>query len=97
MCHANPSMMLRMRFEGYMKSQEFKRQWEVLPSGELHYRNPGIGSSNLDDPRHFMQWLTSLPNLRIGYVKPVPNQPKELLFPTQPLLNQIKKTSFCEP
>ena len=49
----NPSTNLKMRFEGYTHSPEFKRQWEVLPSGELHYRNPGINSSNLDNPQFF--------------------------------------------
>ncbi len=93
----NPSIDLKMRFEGYTRSQEFKRQWEELPTGELYYRNFGFNSHNLDDPRYFLQWLSSLPNLRIGYAKSAANQAKELVFPTQPLLDQLKKTAFCQP
>jgi hypothetical protein len=93
----NPNTNLKMRFEGYIRSEEFKRQWEILPTGELHYRNPGLDSSNLDDPRHFLAWLTSLPDLRIGYAKPVTGQVRELIFPTKPLLDAMKKSNFCEP
>jgi hypothetical protein len=97
----NPSVLLKMRFEGYMKSEEFKRQWEVLPTGELHYRNPGMGSANLDEARHFMQWLTSLPSIRLSYVRPQQrhdsSQPAELLFALKPLLDFAKKTDFCQP
>jgi hypothetical protein len=93
----NPTAELKMRFEGYMRSQEFKRKWEVLPGGELRYRNPGAGSPNLDDPRHFTVWLNSLPDLRIGYVKPVAGQPGELVFQTKPLLELVKKAELCQP
>jgi hypothetical protein len=93
----NPTLNLKMRFEGYMKSQEFKRQWERLPTGELHYRNSGFSSANMDDPRYFLTWLTSLPNLRVGYLKPIPGQTSEVVFPTQPLLDAIKKADLCQP
>jgi hypothetical protein len=92
-----PNATLKMRFEGYIKSQDFKRQWEILPTGEFHYRNPGMNSSNLDDPRHFLPWLASLPGLRIGPAKPVSGQPADLLFPLQPLLALVKSTDFCPP
>jgi hypothetical protein len=93
----NPSTNLKMRFEGYTRSEEFKRQWEVLPTGELHYRNPGFGSSNLDDPRHFLQWLKSLPNLRISSTKSGSGQAGELFFSMNSLLNEMTKSNFCEP
>jgi hypothetical protein len=92
----NPSVTLKMRFEGYIKSEEFKRQWEVLPTGELHYRNPGMGSANLDDPRHFMQWLNSLPSIRLAYARQRAAGPTELVFPLKPLLDEARKTHFCE-
>jgi hypothetical protein len=92
----NPSVTLRMRFEGYIKSEEFKRQWEVLPTGELRYRNPGIGSTNLDDPRHFTQWLNSLPSIRLAYARQRVAGPTELLFPLKPLLDEARKAHFCE-
>jgi len=96
-----PSTQLKMRFEGYTRSGEFKRQWEILPTGEFHYRNPGVGSANLDDTRYFMTWLSSLPDLRIGYTRPPENLPpgsaKELVFPLKPLLDATKKAEFCQP
>jgi hypothetical protein len=91
-----PNVLMSMRFEGYTHSQEFKRQWEVLPTGELHYRNAGIRSANLDDPVYFMQWLGSLPNLRIGYAKPTATQPKAMVFATKPLLELVKKAALCQ-
>lgn len=93
----NPSVDLKMRFEGYMQSKDFKRQWEILPTGELHYRNPGLGSSNMDNPRYFLQWLNSLPNLRIVYAKTTANTARELVFPLQPALAQLAKSNLCQP
>ena len=92
-----PIANLKMRFEGYTQSGEFKRQWEVLPTGEFHYRNPGMGSNNLDDPRHFFPYLIGLPNMRIGFVKPRPKQPGEVVFAAKPLIDLVRKTGFCEP
>jgi hypothetical protein len=93
----NPTAVLKMRFEGYITSKDFKREWEVLPDGEYRYKNSGLQSSNLDDPRYFLAWLTSLPNLRIGFAKLSAGQPKELLFPLKPLLEIVKKSDLCQP
>jgi hypothetical protein len=70
-----------------MRSEGFKRQWEQFPTGELHFCSSGFGSANMEDPRHLLQWLTSLPNLRIAYVKPLPDQPGELVLPIKSLLD----------
>jgi hypothetical protein len=93
----NPSTNLKMTFEGYMKWKPYTRSWEVLPSGELRYRNPGLDSPNLDGPRFFLKYLSSLPGLRIGYAKPAPESPPELLFQTRPLLDELNKTPVCRP
>ena len=93
----NPNVEVNMRFEGYIKSKWFKRSWEQLPSGELRYRNSGMNSSNLDDPRYFLAWLTSLPNLHVSLVKPMTNRPRELVFPTKPLLDSMKQDAICQP
>ena len=93
----NPNVEVNMRFEGYIKSKWFKRSWEQLPSGELRYRNSGMNSSNLDDPRYFLAWLTSLPNLHVSLVKPMTNRPRELVFPTKPLLDSMKQEAICQP
>jgi hypothetical protein len=97
-----PSVNLKMTFEGYIKSKPFTRTWSVLPSGELRYRNPGLDSPNMDSPRYFLTFLNSLPGLRIGYVKPGKGRSAspiqgEILFPTQPLLDELKKTPLCNP
>ena len=93
----NPSANLKLTFEGYTKWKPYTRSWEVLPSGELKYRNPGIDSPNLDGPRFFLKYLGSLPGLRIGYAKPAPESPPELFFRTQPLLDELNKTPVCQP
>jgi hypothetical protein len=93
----NPSANLKMTFEGYTKWKPLTRSWEVLPSGELRYRNPGIDSPNLDGPRFFLQYLNSLPGLRIGYARPAPGTPPDLVFQTRPLLNELIKTPACQP
>ena len=93
----NPSTNLKMTFEGYMKWKPYTRSWEILPSGELRYRNPGLHSPNLDDPRFFLKYLSSLPGLRIGYAKPAPESPPELLFQTRPLLDELNKSPVCQP
>jgi hypothetical protein len=93
----NPSANLKMTFEGYAKWKPYIRSWEILSSGELRYRNPGIESPNMDSPRFFLQYLHALPGLRIGYAKPVPGNPPDLLFQTRPLLDELNKTPVCLP
>jgi hypothetical protein len=93
----NPSANLRMSFEGYMKWKPYVRSWEVLPSGELRYRNPGLESPNMDGPRFFLPYLNSLPGLRIGYTKPSVGEPAELLFQTRTMLDELKKNPACQP
>jgi len=92
----NPSVTLKMRFEGYMTSHDFKREWEALPRGEYRYRNSGLSSANLDDPHYFLTWLASLPNLRIGFAKHALNQNTELVFPLKPLIDLVKKSDLCQ-
>jgi hypothetical protein len=91
-----PSVNLKMTFEGYMKWKPYVESWEALPSGELHYRNPSLQSPNMDSPRHFLQYLNSLPGLRIGYAKRSPTNPQELQFQLRPLLDEMRKISICE-
>jgi hypothetical protein len=93
----NPSANLRMTFEGYMKWKPYVRSWEVLPSGELRYRNPGLESPNMDGPRFFLPYLNSLPGLRIGYAKPSVGEPAEFLFQTRTMLDELKKNPVCQP
>jgi hypothetical protein len=92
-----PKVKLKMNYEGYIKWKPVTRDWEALPSGELHYLNPGVGSPNMEPARSFLPYLNSLPGLRIGYAKPGNGDPAELFFPTQPLLDEIKKTPTCAP
>ncbi|MGD0735398.1 MAG: hypothetical protein ABR976_09635 [Terracidiphilus sp.] len=92
-----PKVKLKMNYEGYIKWKPLTRDWELLPSGELHYLNPGAGSPNMEPARSFLSYLNSLPGLRIGYARPAKGDPAELFFPTQPLLDEIKKTPACAP
>ena len=92
-----PSISLKMTFEGYMKWKPYTRVWEVLPSGELRYRNPGMQGPNMETPRYFLPYLNSLPGLRIVLAKYAPGNPPELFFQTQPLLDEMKKIPLCAP
>jgi hypothetical protein len=87
---------LKISFEGYTRTKPAVRSWEVLPSGELRYRNPGLHSPNMETPRHFLAYLSSLPQLRIGYAEPVVGNPPDLVFDTQPLLDQLSATPLCQ-
>lgn len=91
-----PSVLLKMDFEGYMKWKPVTRAWSLLPTGELRYRNPGIESPNLDSLRSFLPYLRVLPGLRIGYAHAAPDGPRELLFATRPLLDEMAKTPLCQ-
>jgi hypothetical protein len=91
----HPSQKLQMDFEGYKTWRPFTRVWEVLPSGELRYRNPGMHSPNMEGPRYFLAYLSSLPSLRIGYENAGGADAAEEVFPTQPLLDELAKTPLC--
>lgn len=93
----NPTANLTMTFEGYMKWKPYVRSWEVLPSGEMRYRSPGLTSPNLDGPRFFLSYLNSLPGLRIGYAKRSVGDPPNLLFQTRPMLDELQKNPVCQP
>jgi hypothetical protein len=92
-----PQVKLRMVFEGYMKSKPFIRNWSALRNGEFRYSDPGLYSANMEPTRWFLPFLNSLPGLRIGYPKPEKGDPPELFFPTQPLLDELRKTPLCAP
>jgi hypothetical protein len=92
-----PGANLTMTFEGYTKWKPYVRSWEVLPSGELRYRNPGLESPNMDGPRFFLPYLNSLPGLRIGYAKRSVRDSPDLLFQTRPMLDELKKNPACQP
>jgi len=93
-----PAVNLKMRFEGYIQFESFTESWTELPWGELLYRNPGSTSPNLEDPQFFMQYLQSLPGLRIGYAKAAAgHSSQQLFFATQSMLQQMAKTPACAP
>lgn len=92
-----PGVNLKMTFEGYIKWKPFIRSWSLLPSGELQYRNAGSSSPNMEAAQSFLQYLNSLPGLRIGYAKPAKGDPGDLFFPMQPVLDELKKTPICPP
>ena len=92
-----PSVNIKMTFEGYIKWKPFIKGWSLLRSGELKYQNPGFGSPNMESSRWFMQYLNSLPGLRLSYAKPAAGDPPEVFFQTQPILDEMKKTPACAP
>lgn len=92
-----PSAKLKMGFEGYMKWKPVTRSWEMLPSGEWRYRNPGMHSPNMESLRYYLTWLNSLPTLRIAIVQPQPGGAQEEVFDARPLLNEMAKVPVCQP
>ncbi len=56
-----------MEFLGYTRVKPVKRQW-VTPEGlpdEFEYAAPGFRSGNMEDFRFYLQYLRSLPTLRL--------------------------------
>lgn len=97
--HPNPppSEKLTMDFEGYTKWKPMTRIWFAESSGELRYRNPGLHSPNLDTPRSFLVYLSSLPALRIGYSGAPAGKPAEVVFHVRSLLDEMARTPICQP
>jgi hypothetical protein len=93
----NPSVTLEMTFEGYIHSKPFRRVWEQVPNGRYKYRNPGMGSSNMESPRFFLAYLNSLPTLHLVSARPLPGKPRELFFNTAPLLQIVRSHPLCQP
>lgn len=56
-----------LEFLGYTKVKPVKRQWEYLHelAGELRYSTPGGSSSNMEEVMFYLQYLKSLPTLRL--------------------------------
>ncbi len=60
---------LTLTFLGYTKVRPYKRQFErTLAPGpaRLRYLNPGSSFGNLEAPGWFLQYLRSLPTLRLS-------------------------------
>jgi hypothetical protein len=64
----NAMLTLTMEFLGYTRVKPFKRQFERVqqPGGQLRYTPPGRASANMEPPSFFLQYLRSLPTLRIS-------------------------------
>lgn len=56
-----------MEFLGYTKVKPVKRQWVYLLElpGEMRYETPGMDSSNMEQVMLYLQYLRSLPTLRL--------------------------------
>jgi hypothetical protein len=71
--------------------------WQLMDNGEYRYRDSGWHSPNLESISFVLKMLNSLPGLRIVHETHVPNDPGEVFFQTQPLLDEMKKTPMCNP
>jgi hypothetical protein len=92
-----PNVNLKMSFSGYTRSKPYVRAWAALPSGELRYRNPGMDSPNMESARYFLQFLVALPGFSIGHARSRKEPPDDIVFQTQPLLDELRKTPVCQP
>lgn len=92
---ANPTARLSMSFHGY-RNKAFKEDWEVLPSHEYKYREPGLRTSNLEDVWFFLRYMYAVPQVRIGYAdRKISEQTAE--FQTAKLVAETSHTALCKP
>lgn len=80
-----------MEFLGYTHFKPVKRQFEkvLAPYGQLHYNNPGRGSSNMEEFAYYLQVLRALPTLRVTLGTQTAS------FLTTPLLAQLHAEPLC--
>ncbi|MGD0632104.1 MAG: hypothetical protein ABR987_22460 [Terracidiphilus sp.] len=88
---------LKMRFVGYINWKPYVESWRLMDNGEYRYRDSGWHSPNMESIPFVLKMLNSLPGLRIVHETHVPNDPGEVFFQTQPLLDELKKTPLCNP
>lgn len=92
---ANPTARLSLSFHGY-RNKAFKEDWEVLPSHEYKYRQPGLRTSNLEDVGFFLRYMYAVPQVRIGYAdRKISEQTAE--FQTAKLVAEASRTALCKP
>jgi hypothetical protein len=85
----NPNAKVTLDMDG---AKSFKLVWEILPSGEYHYRNPG-SSSNLLTPLFLMQWMysTRITRFRVPGIATVPE------FHDSNLVAAAYQSPLCKP
>jgi hypothetical protein len=88
---------LKMSFVGYVNWKPYVESWRLMDNGEYRYRDSGWHSPNLESIPFILKMLNSLPGLRIANEVHVANNPGEVFFQTQPLLDELKKTPLCNP
>lgn len=81
-----------MEYLGYVKEKPVKRQWDRVNGTpeELRYAAPGMASHNLEEVARCLQYLRSLPGLRIS----IPGRPV-LEFATAGWQARVKAESLC--
>ena len=85
-------VVLTLEFLGYTRVKPFRREFERVqaPSpAQLRYLNPGRGSSNLEPPGWFFQYLRALPTLRLS------DGTQSADFLTTPWLAQLHVEPVC--
>jgi hypothetical protein len=80
-----------MEFLGYTKVSPYKREFEhvVAPEGQLRYNEPGGSSGNMEPVSYFLQYLRSLPTLRVT------GEGHTATFLTTSLLLQLHREPLC--
>ncbi len=87
-----PKIQLTLDFIGYTKVRPFKRQFEGVEApgpAQLRYLNPGAGSTNMEPPGWFFQYLGALPTFRLSGNGHVAD------FPTTGWLAELHKEPLC--
>ena len=84
---------VKMEFLGYVKVNPVKRQWEnpLGTQGLIRYATPGMASSNMEEIAFYLQYLRSLPKLRLT----VPGKGAEE-FETTQWQAEVKAEPLCK-
>jgi len=89
---------VKTEFLGYVKQKPLKFEWRYMREipGEMRYATPGFHSGNMESERFFMQYLRSLPTLRMTVP---PGGPVKALvtveFETQKWQGLVKAEPLC--
>jgi hypothetical protein len=87
----NPNANITLSFRSF---KPFHTQWERLPSREYRYRNPSLGTSNLQDVSFFLQYMYATREVRVMMLNPSLGD-QIATFPTYDLVVQVMKTPLC--
>jgi len=89
---------VKTEFLGYVKQKPLQFEWRYMREipGEMHFASPGLHSGNMESERFFMQYLRSLPTLRMTIPPGGPVKAMATVeFETQKWQGLVKAEPLC--